>query len=271
MSDMTHLETWLIDLDGVMWLGDHPIAGSREAILALRANGRRVAFFTNNSFSTRAEMLDRFRAHGVEVADNELLSSSQSAAQLCEPGSSAAVLGGAGIEEALTLRGIQLLPLEGGEIPDAVVVGLDRDLNFSRLTAACRAINAGARFLATNDDATYPTNEGTLPGGGALVAAIAYATRVPPEVAGKPHPGAVALSRALLGAVDTVVGDRPETDGELARGLGARYGLVRSGVTGEHDEVEPRPDADASDLADLVAVALGWDRTRVLSVADLHS
>src|SRR5918994_2163783 len=101
--------------------------------------------------------------------------------------------------------------------------------------------------------AAVPTPDGLIPGGGALVAAVAYAAGVRPVVAGKPHRPMADLNRALAGGEVTVVGDRPETDGAFAAALGYRFALVLTGVTGEADlPVEPSPDVVAASLADLV-------------------
>jgi 4-nitrophenyl phosphatase len=247
--------TWLIDLDGVVWLADDPIPGSRDALAALRSSGHKVAYFTNNSFSTRKQLLDKFAAHGIELDPSDLLSSAQAAAELIDPGSKVTILGGRGIEEAVAARGIEYVPLETvakGDHIDAVLVGLDRQLTFARLTAACRAVESGARLIGTNDDATYPTPDGHLPGGGSILAAVSWATSTTAVVAGKPYPPAIELINRHLGSVAVMVGDRPETDGALARGLGARYGLVRSGVVGAGIAVDPPPDYDEPDLETLV-------------------
>jgi glycerol 3-phosphatase-2 len=249
---------WLLDLDGVVWLGDDPVPGSAAAIARLRASGRRVAFFTNNSFASRAELIDKFAAHSIAADDADILSSAEAAAGLVNEGERAFVLGGHGILEALAKRGIDVVSGTGHERADVVLVGLDRDLHFARLTAATRAVNAGARLIGTNDDATYPTPDGPLPGGGALLAAVAYATGVTPVVAGKPYQPAADLVLARLGEVEVMVGDRPSTDGLFGRRLGAQFALVRSGVTPSGVAVnDPVPDLDAPDLATLVAGVLG--------------
>ena len=137
---------------------------------------------------------------------------------------------------------------------DAVVVGWHDDFDYERLTVAMAAVRGGARLLGTNDDATYPTESGLIPGGGALLAAVAYASGVTPDVAGKPNPAIVALIEERVGEVEVMVGDRPNTDGLLAGHLGARFALVMSGVTDEDDlPVEPEPDLVAPDLASVVA------------------
>ena len=156
------------------------------------------------------------------------------------------------MREALQWRGV--LPVRTGKA-DAVVVGWHRDFDYARLTAAARAVMDGARLIGTNDDPTYPTPDGPIPGGGAILAAVAAAAGAKPEIAGKPHPPMVELVRARVGRlVDSVlVGDRPSTDGRMARALGVRFALVLSGVTSASNlPVDPVPDLIAPDLAALV-------------------
>jgi ribonucleotide monophosphatase NagD (HAD superfamily) len=123
---------------------------------------------------------------------------------------------------------------------------------------AADVVRAGARFLATNDDPTFPTTgpDGELrllPGNGALVAAVAVASGTTPEVTGKPHRAMARLIESRHGPADVVVGDKAETDGGLALALDARFALVLSGVTrAEHLPVQPAPWRVATDLPSLV-------------------
>lgn len=241
--------TWVLDLDGVVWLGDEPIPGAAGAVARLRARGERVLFATNNSAALLSDQEAKLERFGVP-ARGDVLTSAGAAARLVEPGERALVCGGPGIAEALDRRGAT--PVRDGDA-DAVVVGFHRDFDYERLRIAVRAVQRGARLIATNDDATYPTPDGPIPGGGAIVAAVAYASGVRPVVAGKPHAPMADLVRAAGGADGTVVGDRPETDGAFARVLGYRFALVLTGVTHEADlPVEPAPDAVAPSLAALV-------------------
>lgn len=256
-------ENWMFDLDGVVWLANDAIPGSAEALRRLADSGRTVSFFTNNSFSRRADLLAKFAAHDIACSDEQLFSSAEAAAYLMESGERAYVLGGGGIEESLLARGVELVSTEaisGGAKVDAVLVGLDLALHFAKLTAAVRAVVAGARLIGTNDDATYPTAEGPLPGGGSLLAAVAYATGATPAVAGKPYAPAAELVRRRLGEVAVMVGDRPETDGKFAERLGAKYAMVRSGVTPPGATVDdPVPDLDALNLLELANQVLAKD------------
>lgn len=243
---------WVFDLDGVVWLAGQAIPGSPEAVERLRSGGHRVAFVTNNSTPTLAEYVDRLEKAGIVVHPDELATSSQAAATLLAPGSRAAVVGGAGLREALTARGVELVACD--DHPDAVVVGRSLELDFTELAHAATAIRNGARFLATNTDATFPTPNGPEPGAGALIAYLQVGSGRTAEVAGKPEPAMADLVRSRYGQPDVVVGDRPETDGAFAVQIAAPFALVLTGVTTRADlPVEPSPIVVADDLADAVA------------------
>ena len=241
---------WLLDLDGVVWLAGVAIPGSVEAIAELRAAGERVLFVTNNSSAKVGDQEAKLAAIGVP-AEGDVVTSAMAAADLVEPGSTALVCGGPGIVEALERRGVTTVR-DGAA--DAVVVGFHLDFDYDRLRAAAGAVRDGARLIGTNDDATYPTPGGEIPGGGAILSAVAYASSVTPTVAGKPNQPMADTVRALVGdGPHVMVGDRPSTDGLFARRLGATFGLVLSGVTKPAElPVDPTPDAVGSDLAELV-------------------
>lgn len=297
---------WVIDLDGVVWLGDDPIPGAADAVARLRGVGQRVVFATNNSFAKLEEHESKLDSLGIP-ATGDVVTSAIAAAGLVDQGERVLVCGGPGIAEAAQRRGADVVTAESAvdtwretssEAPgtthrvDVVLAGFHRDFDYERLRVAAQAVMQGARLIATNDDATYPTPDGPIPGGGAIVAAISYATDVAPIVAGKPHTPMADLIRAQErsdvnsgDAADAgdgigntvgwaaqdddsavscvVVGDRPETDGALAAALGYRYGLVLSGVTTAADlPIEPEPDMVAADLASLVDRAFGRATSR---------
>ena len=164
--------TWVLDLDGVIWLAGRPIPGADEAVARLRGAGVRVLFATNNSAPTRAQLRRQLAHCGITAPDADLLRSADVAAGLLAPGSSAVVLGDDGIVEALAARGVIVVP-EGPA--DAVVVGLTRTFTYDTVRVAATAVRAGARLVGTNEDATFPTPEGLVPGAGALLAAVATA------------------------------------------------------------------------------------------------
>jgi 4-nitrophenyl phosphatase len=243
---------WVLDLDGVVWLGDRPIPGAAEAVSALRAAGHRVLFVTNNSSVVVADQEAKLAAHGI-AASGDLVTSAQAAGTMIEAGEVVLVCGGPGLVEAVEARGGR--PVHEGPA-DAVIVGFTRDFDYGLLQAAAGAVRGGARLLASNDDATYPTPDGPIPGGGAILAAVETGAGVAAVVAGKPYQPMADLVLARIGADDTshtMVGDRPDTDGRFARVLGARWALVLSGVTATVEGATPAPDVVASDLSALVA------------------
>jgi 4-nitrophenyl phosphatase len=244
--------TWAIDLDGVVWLAGRPVPGAAQAVAELRRAGERVVFLTNNSGPLVSEHLETLRAAGVEAGPDELVTSAQAAASLLGPRERVAVIGDRGVHEALAEVGAEAVPAGSG--PSAVVVGRKVELDYGELAAAANDIRGGARFVATNTDATFPVGEGELlPGAGALVAFVATASGREPEVAGKPHEAMASLVRRRCGEVAVMVGDRPDTDGLFAKRVGASFGLVLSGVTSRADlPVEPAPVLVADDLLDLV-------------------
>ena len=259
---------WISDLDGVLWRGDQAIPGSMAAIDRLRLAGERVLFLSNNSSMTVAAYLAKFASMGLAVGGDDVCTSAQAAAELVQPGERVLVLGGDGITEALRRRGALGVNIdddpEYGSI-DVVMVGLDRAFSYLRLSVAVRCVLSGARLIGTNDDPTYPSEDGLKPGGGALLAAVAYASGATPEVAGKPYEPTAVLVRSRLAmsgdaAGDLVlVGDQPLTDGRMAKVLGARFALVLTGVTSADQApfADPKPDVVASDLAALVDSTLG--------------
>jgi HAD superfamily hydrolase (TIGR01450 family) len=248
--------TWLLDLDGVVWLARRPIPGAAAAVAHLRQAGERVVFFTNNSGPTVDEHVGHLASVGIPAEPGDVLTSGQAAASLLDPGTTAAVVGGQGIVEALTERGVHITP--AADHPDALVVGRTTDLSYAALSSAASAIRDHSRFLATNTDATYPTPGGPVPGAGAIVAFLQVAAGVPPTVAGKPAAAAARLVADRIGPIAVSVGDRVDTDGLFAAATGSRFALVLSGVTSPSDlPVAPAPDIVGDDLAAVVQHELG--------------
>lgn len=220
------------DLDGVVWRGDEPVPGAAAGIAELRRAGLRVAFLSNNSSHVVADVVGALARAGVDATEHDIFTSAHAAADLLlgalAPGARVLVCAGPGVVEALERTGFE--PVHEGHA-EAVVVGFHRDFDFPGLTRAADAVRAGARFVATNLDATYPVPGGLVPGAGAIVAAVATASGRAPVVAGKPAAPTVAMVRREVGERGVVVGDRPSTDGALADALGWPFALVLSGVT----------------------------------------
>lgn len=240
---------WVLDLDGVVWLGDQPIAGSAAAVARLQAAGQPVVFATNNSSQPVGVVEAKLARQGI-VADGAVITSAMAAASLVGAGERALVCAGAGVVEALEARGA--VPVQEGPA-DVVVVGFHTTFGYDGLRRAAGAVRDGARLVATNADPTYPTPEGPVPGGGSILAAVVTAAGVEPVVAGKPHEPMAALVRSRVGEDGVMVGDRPSTDGAFARALGFRFVLVRSGVAASEGAPDPTPDEVHDDLAGAVA------------------
>ncbi|MDQ3642869.1 MAG: HAD-IIA family hydrolase [Actinomycetota bacterium] len=251
----------LCDLDGVVWLAGTALPGAPEAVARLRESGHRVLFVTNNSSATVATQEAAMAAIGIPAV-GDVVTSAAAAATLVRPGERVLVCGGPGVVEAMEQVRADMV---NGATPtdvDTVVVGFHRDFDYERMHVASRAVRAGARLVATNSDATYPTPEGPIPGCGAILASVAVASGAKPVVAGKPNGPMVDAVASLLGcAVDDlagslVVGDRLDTDGELARALRGVFALVRTGVTAPGAEIGDgvTPAYDVADLAALVTL-----------------
>jgi len=251
---------WALDLDGVVWLEDEAIAGAAEAIAALRSAGEHVGFVTNFSFGRRDDIAAKLERHGID-ASNGVITSAMAAAALVPSGARALVCAGPGVVDELQRRNVETIdasdPAARGASVDVVVVGYHPTFDYERMTAASTAVRNGARLLGTNDDSTYPTAAGPVPGGGALLASIAVASGAIPEIAGKPYQPIADMVHELLGTDGIMVGDRPDTDGRFALTLGWKFALVLTGVTSRADlPVDPQPDVVADSLHSLVSEAL---------------
>jgi 4-nitrophenyl phosphatase len=247
-----------VDLDGVVWRAATPIPGAAEALERLRGAGVDIVYVTNNAFPTVAGHEAKLASMGIDAA-GRVISSPMGAASLLRPGERVLVAGGAGVDEAVRAAGATAvsyaeLDADGAEPVAAVVVGFHRDFDYAKLRIASTAVRNGARLIATNDDATYPTESGEVPGNGSILAAIATAAGATPVIAGKPHEPIATVVRARAGGMrGLMIGDRPDTDGDFATTLGWGFALVLSGVTTAADlPVTPAPDLVAVDLAALV-------------------
>lgn len=250
---MPVIEPWVLDLDGVIWLGNEPIPGAADAVKLLQDAGAPVLFVTNMSRLTEAEQEKKLASHGIN-AIGSVITSAMAAGHYVEAGDRVVIIGGQGINEAVEKQGGTVVENGPAEV---VIVGIEPGFNYDELGRAMTAVRGGARLIGTNHDPTYPTSEGLKPGGGSIVAAIAYAAETEPVYGGKPNAGAADLVRAKLGDQGLMVGDRPDSDGLFATALGYDFGLVLSGVTSAEDlPVEPNPAIVSDDLFSMVKTRL---------------
>jgi HAD superfamily hydrolase (TIGR01450 family) len=227
----------VLDLDGVVYLGDEVVAAAPRALERVRGLGVKVAFVTNNSYRPPDLVVEKLNRLGVKAADGEVLTSAQAAARLLGgrdglDGVGVLVVGGPGLRQALAAAGARLVDGSEWREAEVVAVGFDPDLTYSRVRDATLAIRAGARFVGSNPDTTLPTPDGLWPGAGATLALLRASTGVRPEVAGKPERALLEAAAAAIGPGPyLMVGDRADTDLDGAHRLGWSTALVLSGVT----------------------------------------
>ena len=245
----------IFDLDGVVYLGTHAIPGASEAIRAVVAGGTPVAYATNNASRRAAEVADLLSTLEVPAQPADVVTSAQAAAELLAgdlPAGAPVLPVGAPALRA-ELEAVGLTPVDSAERrPIAVVQGYGPAVGWPELAEACVAIRSGARWVATNTDATMPSPRGPLPGSGSLVAALVTALggRTPDTVVGKPEPVLFATAARHRGAQHAlVVGDRLDTDIEGAARAGMDSLLVLTGVTTPADLLAAPPDQRPTHVA----------------------
>jgi NagD protein len=250
------IESWLMDMDGVLVHEEIAIPGADRFIARLRELERPFLVLTNNSIYTRRDLAARLRLSGLDVPEDAIWTSALATASFLQdqrPDGSAYVIGEAGLTTALHQSGYTLTERE----PDYVVLGETRTYSFERITQAIRLIDGGARFIATNPDPTGPSPDGPLPATGSVAALISHATGVAPYFVGKPNP---LMIRSALNTLDAhsetsaMVGDRMDTDVVAGLEAGLESILVLTGVTtdGDTERYPYRPSRIVNSIADLI-------------------
>ena len=253
----------VMDMDGVLYRGDHPLPGAVDALNTLRGRGVRVAFLTNNASRHREELAARLSRLGFACATDDVWGSAYITALYLSrhaPEARVFLVGTEGMRREMQEAGVEVVPTHEGATH--VVAGLDMTITYEKLSHAHYAICSGATFIATNLDATFPDGPTTTtPGGGALVAALTTSTGVTPLVIGKPQPTGLSLIAAAWGvsAGDmAVVGDRLDTDIAAANTFGCLSVLVLTGVStraeAERAGAKEKPGEVLESLAGLPAV-----------------
>jgi NagD protein len=236
------IRSWLMDMDGVLVHEQTAVPGADRFLARLRELEIPFLVLTNNSIYTRRDLAARLQASGLEVPEESIWTSALATSRFLEdqrPGGSAFVIGEAGLTTALHQAGYTLTERH----PDYVVLGETRTYSFERITHAIRLVAGGARFIATNPDATGPTPDGPLPATGSVAALISRATGVEPYFVGKPNP---LMMRSALNAIDAhsettaMIGDRMDTDIVSGLEAGLETILVLTGVT-SRDQAERHP------------------------------
>ncbi len=272
---------FLLDGDGVLWRGSELVQGAAEFLEFLRAQGHTYCLVTNNSSYRREDAVGRIARRGLRFKLEEIYNTNYLACCYLNahyPGASVLVIGSEMLAEGIKAQGLvpyaaeDLLPTTTvgaltivpflresiASEPDIVLVGLDTGVDYKDIALACRLLQDGAEFIATNRDYTYPLEQGyLLPGNGALVDLLERVTGRRPLNLGKPETHLVELIERELGVAReqmVMVGDRIETDIEMAKRAGIRNVLVLTGITDEMPQCWPeggQPTFVVRDLTEL--------------------
>jgi 4-nitrophenyl phosphatase len=258
MALADQFDGFLVDLDGVVWVGREPVPGAAETLRELIEGGKEIVFVTNNPSRAPASYAERLSGLDVAVGPERVVTAGGVAAQLAAeaaPGGGALVLGREALREMVRAAGLALLGVDEAEAAAVVVVSGFRDFDYDHLLASKRALDAGAALIATSRDPTMPMPGGAVPGTGAVLAAVETASGAVAEIAGKPERHLFDQARALIAGAERVamVGDRVSSDIEGGRRAGLATILVLSGATSpeEAEAAAPPPDHVVENLADL--------------------
>ncbi len=228
---------YLIDLDGTMYRGTEKIEAAVQFVKRLKKKEKPYLFVTNNSSKTEEQIANDMKSLGIEATPEQIFTTSLATADFLferSPKARVYMIGEDGLKVALESKGFILTEKN----PDAVVVGIDRQVTYNKLAHACLAVRNGALFISTNSDRAIPTEEGLMPGNGAITSVISVSTQVDPIFIGKPNP--IILEQALqrLGTERNetlMIGDNYDTD--ILAGLNCKVDtlLVHTGVTSPKD------------------------------------
>jgi HAD superfamily hydrolase (TIGR01450 family) len=256
----------IVDLDGVVWVGDVAVPGSAAAIARLRAQRIPIVFLTNDPRSSRDEYAKRLRGHAIDVHVDEIVTAATTLASVVAEREGAAptfAIGSPALKRELARAGVRLAEGEAGAEADVVAVGGHDRFDYDELRVATRALRRGARLYAAGRDATFPMPDGPWPATGAIVAAVEVAGGTTAEVVGKPESHMFTLARSLLAgrARVAIVGDNLGSDIAGGARAGLTTILVLTGTDRRDDlaRAEIQPDHVFPDLA---AVARARGATR---------
>ncbi|MCS7222008.1 MAG: HAD-IIA family hydrolase [Anaerolineae bacterium] len=262
----------ILDMDGVIYAGNELLPGAREFISHLQATGTPFLFLTNNSSRTPGQYVEKLASLGIYVGEERIFTSALATAawlkETSPAGAGVLVIGERGVREALAQQGFRLV--DDHQQAQYVVVGFDSTFTYAKAREAALAIQKGALLIATNTDASLPTEHGEIPGAGSIVAMLETATGVKARVIGKPEPNIFkqALTRLGTRAEETaVVGDRYETDIVGGHRAGLKTIGMLCGVTDAQRfaTADPRPNWIFAHLGELLTA---WRKTHASPIAN---
>jgi 4-nitrophenyl phosphatase len=257
-SNSYKIDGLIFDMDGVLWRGEQLLPGAKDLLVSLKDSSIPFAFATNNATKTVDQISAEGQMRGLPMLPEQVFTSSMAAVSLAQShlqeGAKLFVVGEGGLRQPLKEAGFELLPSAMGA--QAVLVGLDREVTWDKLSEAAYAIQAGALFIGTNGDLSLPTEKGFAPGNGAILQALEVTTGISPIIVGKPEPSLFleALKQVAADPENVlVVGDRLETDILGGIRAGMLTALVLTGVTSslDFDQSSIQPDYIFTDLINL--------------------
>lgn len=243
------MNLFIFDLDGVIYRGNTLLTGVKKTLRGLEERGEKVCFLSNNSTLSRRGYCKKLNKLGLKIKEQQFFPSSYLCALYLKnykrAGSNRKVMiiGERGLLQELKLERIG--STWNPKKVNFVVVGMDREFNFRKLSLAHQAILNGAEFIATNTDLTYPLENKTIPGSGAIVKALEASTNTTPFILGKPETFGVRIVLEQAGFPPSqaiLVGDRLETDIAAGNKAGVKTVLVLSGIS-SRQEIEKAPSA----------------------------
>ncbi|MGM0522798.1 MAG: TIGR01457 family HAD-type hydrolase [Bacillota bacterium] len=251
---MTTYNGYLIDLDGTVYNGTEKIPAAVEFVKVLNEKKIPYLFLTNNSTKHPRDVAEKLRSMEIEATEKQVLTTSMATAKYVReqhPGAKVYPIGEEGLMMALEAEGLVLTD----DDPDYVVMGLDREINYEKLSIGALAIRNGAKFVATNGDIKLPSERGFLPGAGSVISVLSVTTEVEPKFIGKPEPIMVEQALEVLGtskAETLMVGDNYYTDILAGIHAGVDSLLVFTGVTtpDELHAVDKQPTYTLQSLTD---------------------
>jgi 4-nitrophenyl phosphatase len=259
MLDLAAMRVVLFDMDGVLYRGQTVLPGARALLDFCAQHEIRTACITNNATRTQQQYAEKLAGLGLPISGEQVLTSALATGHYLRQhyprGTRVCALGMDGLHDALFGDGYFVADTEA---PDLVVQGADFALTYEKLKIGCLALRCGARFIATNPDRTFPSEEGLLPGAGSQVAILQAASDVEPLIIGKPQPTMFQVALDMLDSppdAALMVGDRLDTDIAGARSAGLASVLALTGVS-RRDELEHsphQPDLVVEDMRDLLA------------------
>ncbi|MGH2877651.1 MAG: HAD-IIA family hydrolase [Solirubrobacteraceae bacterium] len=250
----------LLDLDGCVWVGSAPTPHVREALSELRVGGKRIAFVSNGCRIAPEDYVSKLWSIGLQASLEEVVTVGSALQYVLadrRPGTPTFVIGSKAVHRHVADAGQRIVNwTDRAESAAVVVVAGHDDFTFAELRTATRAVLAGAEMITAGRDRTFPDDDGIVPGTGAIVAALEYATQRTATSVGKPEPVLFETALDRLGPGRALmVGDRLDSDLRGAAAAGIDAAIVLTGVTTPEQAqaaVDPAPVAVADNLYELV-------------------